>query len=208
MLRWWRVADWKLGPSRAASSVVYIARQHALGDHSRVALKLIQRADLDDVALRRFERERASLAKLSRAVSGVVTVFDAGVTANGWPWISMELMQGGSARRLDPHQRPHGPHHRPQRRCHGRRSSRNRARTRHPAPRHEPENVLLNNSGQPKTRGTSDRMVADMGATRSRLRRHSAASPAPSRTLRQELPQRRRPRRNPTSTRSVRRCSQ
>ncbi|MFN0028466.1 MAG: protein kinase domain-containing protein [Acidimicrobiales bacterium] len=77
---------------RGASSVVYEARQLELGGRP-VALKVIQLADLDDGALRRFDRERSSLAALS-GHEGVVTVFGAGRTAEGWPWISMELMQG------------------------------------------------------------------------------------------------------------------
>ena len=72
--------------------MVYRALQLELGGRP-VALKMIQQADLDERALKLFDQERSSLAVLS-GHDGVVTVYSAGRTTEGWPWISMELMAG------------------------------------------------------------------------------------------------------------------
>lgn len=69
-----------------ASAVVYQARQRDLGRD--VAVKVLSSNDEDFV--RRFKREARTLGKLSQN-SGIVTVYDFGETANGQPYLVLEL---------------------------------------------------------------------------------------------------------------------
>jgi eukaryotic-like serine/threonine-protein kinase len=58
----------------------------------RVALKLIKSGFYDELALRRFQSERQSLAILDHP--SIAKVFDAGATAEGQPYFAMEYVPG------------------------------------------------------------------------------------------------------------------
>jgi hypothetical protein len=83
---------------RGASSVVYQAFQE--GPDRLVAVKVLQSDDPDDPARKRFAREKAIVGRLG-AHPHVVQVFEASVTADGRPYISMQLYDGSLADRLD-----------------------------------------------------------------------------------------------------------
>ncbi len=72
---------------------VYLARQDHLG--REVAVKLDNRGLPTDRDRERFLREARAAARLS-GHPNVVNVYDAGVTADGRPYIVMELCTGGS----------------------------------------------------------------------------------------------------------------
>jgi serine/threonine protein kinase len=84
--------------ARGGFGVVYRARQPEL--HRNVAVKVLT-AQVHEPRIRsRFERECRAMGMLSDH-PGIVTVFDAGFTAEGRPYLAMELMEHGSlAQRL------------------------------------------------------------------------------------------------------------
>ena len=86
-----------IGPAmeigRGAAGVVYRAEQPAFG--RTVAVKLLPFAALDEAARARFERECRAMGTMS-GHPGIVTVYEAGFTPSGQPYILMELMDGGS----------------------------------------------------------------------------------------------------------------
>ncbi len=73
-------------------STVYSAARLVNGMEQRVALKLFHAHRLGDDARRRFEREQRMLASLDH--SGIVRFLDAGVTAEGRPYLVMEEVAG------------------------------------------------------------------------------------------------------------------
>lgn len=73
-------------------ATVYLARQL---DHDRqVAVKVLD-AELDDTARRRFDRERATLGRVSTH-PGVVGLFDSGIARDGRAYLVLEWAPGGS----------------------------------------------------------------------------------------------------------------
>lgn len=74
-------------------ATVYRARQPAFD--RLVALKVLSNVQLDERALRQFDRERASVGSLS-GHPNIVTVYDAGMTAAGQPYLVMEYLPNGS----------------------------------------------------------------------------------------------------------------
>lgn len=76
-----------------AMGVVYVASDLELG--RRVALKMLLGTILDrDTAIARFDREASALAAVDHPA--VVKIFDRGVTAQGVPFLVMELIDGHS----------------------------------------------------------------------------------------------------------------
>jgi hypothetical protein len=73
--------------------LVFRARQETVG--RLVALKLLPPGVVDDRRLRRFRRECQALGRLS-GHPNVVTILDSGRTSSGWPYIAMDLYEGGS----------------------------------------------------------------------------------------------------------------
>ncbi|HET9050189.1 MAG TPA: serine/threonine-protein kinase, partial [Candidatus Dormibacteraeota bacterium] len=86
-----------IGPAseigRGAAGVVYRAEQPAM--NRTVAVKVLPFAALDEAARARFERECRAMGSVS-GHAGIVTVYEAGFTPGGQPFILMELMDGGS----------------------------------------------------------------------------------------------------------------
>jgi tRNA A-37 threonylcarbamoyl transferase component Bud32 len=77
---------------RGGNAIVY--RAHDI-DHDRwVAVKVLHHAS-DEATLRRFDRERKTMGRLS-AHEGIVTILTSGVSANGNPYLVMPLLTGGS----------------------------------------------------------------------------------------------------------------
>jgi hypothetical protein len=72
---------------------VYRAKQPAFG--RTVAVKVLSVGKLDDKSQSRFERECQAMGALS-GHPNIVTVFDAGTTTEGRPYLLMEYMSGGS----------------------------------------------------------------------------------------------------------------
>lgn len=72
---------------------VYRASQPAFG--RTVAVKVLAVGKLDEKSQQRFERECQAMGALS-GHPNIVTVFDAGTTAEGRPYLIMEYMSGGS----------------------------------------------------------------------------------------------------------------
>src|SRR4029450_7065758 len=85
-----------LGPAtpigRGGFGTVYRAEQPAF--RRTVAVKVLG-GNLDDRAQRRFERECQAMGSLSDH-PGIVTIFDAGMTATGAPYLVMAFHPGGS----------------------------------------------------------------------------------------------------------------
>jgi tRNA A-37 threonylcarbamoyl transferase component Bud32 len=80
-------------------ATVYRARQPAMG--RAVAVKVLTAPVTDTLVRSRFQRECQALGVLSDHPA-IVTVYDAGFTASGRPYLVMELMTGGSlAEQLD-----------------------------------------------------------------------------------------------------------
>lgn len=78
---------------RGGFASVYAAEQAAVA--GRVAIKVINVADADPDTLLRFERESAAMGAL-RGHPHIVTILDAGHTADGLPYLVMELLESGS----------------------------------------------------------------------------------------------------------------
>ncbi len=77
---------------RGGNAVVY--RAHDV-DHDRwVAVKVLHHAQ-DEATLRRFDRERKTMGRLS-AHDGIVTILTSGVSDTGKPYLVMPLLTGGS----------------------------------------------------------------------------------------------------------------
>ncbi|MEM9566552.1 MAG: protein kinase, partial [Actinomycetota bacterium] len=80
---------------RGGFSVVYAATDTRFD--RRVAVKVLTKL-FDEAGLRRFERECRAMGRLS-SHPNVVTVHEAGATADGLPFLVMELVDGGSLER-------------------------------------------------------------------------------------------------------------
>jgi serine/threonine protein kinase len=78
---------------RGGFALVYRAEQIAL--RRTVAVKVVSGLDVDRTRLRRFERECAAIGSLS-SHPHVVSVYDAGTTNEGLPFLSMEYLPEGS----------------------------------------------------------------------------------------------------------------
>ncbi|HSR23114.1 MAG TPA: protein kinase [Candidatus Eisenbacteria bacterium] len=76
-------------------SVVYRARQEHLG--RMVALKVLALDVTDGRALERFQRECQLVGSLS-GHPNIVTVYEAGTTSSGRPYLAMDYFEGGSLR--------------------------------------------------------------------------------------------------------------
>jgi tRNA A-37 threonylcarbamoyl transferase component Bud32 len=74
-------------------AVVYRARQESVG--REVALKVDNRLAHDDRDRRRFLREAHAAGRLSDHPN-VISIYDAGITPDGHPYLVMELCPGGS----------------------------------------------------------------------------------------------------------------
>jgi serine/threonine protein kinase/plastocyanin len=78
---------------RGGYAVVYRASQLAF--NRTVALKVLQRADLDDEQQRRFAKECQAVGGLSWHPH-IVGVYDAGITPTGYAFLAMEFLEDGS----------------------------------------------------------------------------------------------------------------
>ena len=79
------------------NAVAYRAREV---DHDRwVAVKVLRLAD--EAALRRFDRERRAMGRLSEH-EGIVTIYHSGFTAAGEPYLVMPLLSVSLQDQLDP----------------------------------------------------------------------------------------------------------
>ena len=78
---------------RGGSAVVYRAQQPAF--RRTVAVKVLAVPDLDDGSRRRFERECQAMGLLSDH-PGIVTVYEAGFTTIGRPYLIMAFVDGGT----------------------------------------------------------------------------------------------------------------
>jgi len=78
---------------RGGFATVYRARQVAFA--REVAVKVIERPNPDEATLDQFRRECQAVGSLSWHPH-VVSVYDAGTTADGRPYLTMELLPGGS----------------------------------------------------------------------------------------------------------------
>ena len=83
----WQIVE-RLG--QGGMGTVYLARHHELGHE--VALKVIRSGMHADGIVRRFEQERRIVASLAHP--NVARLFDGGLTDDGMPWFSMELVRG------------------------------------------------------------------------------------------------------------------
>ena len=77
------------------NAIVYSARQPVLD--RRVAVKVLKEVDTD--ISRRFDRERRAMGRLSQH-DGIVTVYETGYTATGYPFLD-DAAARGCARRRD-----------------------------------------------------------------------------------------------------------
>ena len=89
----------QIGPYRVLSllglggmGVVYLAERADEEFRLKVAIKLSQVPLFDEGARRRFRAERQILANLSHP--NIARLLDGGATANGWPYIVMEFVDG------------------------------------------------------------------------------------------------------------------
>lgn len=80
--------------ARGASAVVYRARQTAL--NRVVAVKVVHRVKVDESTSERFDRECRTAGQLGFNPR-ILPVYQAGTTADGRPYLAMELMEGGTA---------------------------------------------------------------------------------------------------------------
>ncbi len=88
-----RIGRWRLLEriSEGGMGVVFRARRDDGAYEGEAAVKLIS-GPLSRDAVRRFERERHTLARLSHA--GIARLLDGGTTAEGLPYLVMELVDG------------------------------------------------------------------------------------------------------------------
>jgi serine/threonine-protein kinase len=77
---------------RGGMGVVYRAERDVDGGTQTVALKLIAAGFADAALVRRFERERAILARLQHP--NIAHFIDGGLTADGSPWLAMQFVSG------------------------------------------------------------------------------------------------------------------
>ena len=84
---------------RGGFAIVYSAWQTAF--HRRVAVKVLRQSGTSRLS-RVFERERVALGSLS-SHPNIVTVYDAGLTPDGCPFLVMEYVPGGSLADLMAH---------------------------------------------------------------------------------------------------------
>ncbi len=104
------VGAYQLGPrlGQGGMGEVYLARQEQPLRRD-VALKVIKRGMDTESIVRRFASERKALALMDHPA--IARVLDAGATADGRPFVAMELVRGGritdvcDARRLGVHER-------------------------------------------------------------------------------------------------------
>jgi tetratricopeptide (TPR) repeat protein len=97
------IGRWRLGPAigRGGSSVVH--RAEAIDQPGRrAAVKLLGTGAIAGEGLERFRREQAILARLSHP--HIAALYDAGITADGTPWLAMALVDGV---RIDAYCRSH-----------------------------------------------------------------------------------------------------
>ncbi len=94
MIRGYRDLE-KIG--EGASSIVYRATQVELD--RQVAVKVLNADDPDDPAVKRFAREKAIIGKLG-GHPHIVQVFEADFTADGRPFVAMELYDESAHSRL------------------------------------------------------------------------------------------------------------
>jgi serine/threonine-protein kinase len=87
----WRILR-ELG--RGGMGIVYLAERADGQYERRVALKVIKRGMDTDAILRRFLAERRILARLEHP--NIAVLYDGGATADGVPYIAMELIEGRS----------------------------------------------------------------------------------------------------------------
>ncbi len=80
----------KLG--RGGMGEVWVAERTGADFEQRVAVKLLHGAGDGEAAVARFRRERQILARLSHP--RIARLLDGGVTADGQPWLAMELVDG------------------------------------------------------------------------------------------------------------------
>jgi hypothetical protein len=92
------LSDWR-AMARGGFATVWEARQDSL--NRLVAVKVDQRRLDTDTERRRFLREAGAAGRLS-GHPGIVTVHDAGILADGRPFLVMELCPGGSLTRWLP----------------------------------------------------------------------------------------------------------
>lgn len=78
---------------RGGFSTVY--RAHQTAQSRDVAIKVLNVDVQDEVQRARFERECAATGRLG-SHPNVMTVYESGITADGKPYIAMELCEGGS----------------------------------------------------------------------------------------------------------------
>jgi serine/threonine protein kinase len=71
---------------------VYRARRCDEVFEKQVAIKVVRHGLVGEVMLRRFERERRIMAQLDHPF--IARVFDGGSTADGWPYLVMEYVDG------------------------------------------------------------------------------------------------------------------
>ena len=89
-----RVGEYRLLArlGRGGMGEVYRAERDAAGFTQRVALKLLRQGmDSEDI-VRRFAQERRILARLEHP--GIARLIDGGVSADGRPYLAMELVEG------------------------------------------------------------------------------------------------------------------
>ena len=77
---------------RGGMGVVYAAERDAGDFERRVAVKVIHPGLLSPALVDRFTRERQTLARLEHP--HIATLYDGGQTADGAPWLAMELVDG------------------------------------------------------------------------------------------------------------------
>jgi len=89
-----RVGPWRLLDEigRGGMGTVFLAERADGEFEQRAALKLLRPAIATDDALRRFEQERQILAGLTHP--GIARLLDGGRTADGHPYLAMELVDG------------------------------------------------------------------------------------------------------------------
>jgi serine/threonine-protein kinase len=84
---------WLVEATRAAGGFARLYRARHVSDGRVAALKVLHRRHVDSAsALRRFQREAETLARLSHPA--IVTVWGSGELTDGRPWIAMAWLEG------------------------------------------------------------------------------------------------------------------